>query len=92
MRMCTSGHKFGTYSQTGKNREHQEYFWNIIVFQEKKPIKHEKTELQARSSIVCGFVASSHVLIFAVIGHNTINIPEIFQVFMVLPCGHIVKG
>ena len=34
--------------------------------------------------LVCGFVASSHVLIFAVIGRTTINIPEIFQVFMVL--------
>ena len=29
-------------------------------------------------------MASSHVLISSVIGHNTINIPEIFQVFMVL--------
>ena len=28
-------------------------------------------------------MAKSHVLIFAVIGHNTINIPEIFQVFTV---------
>ena len=28
-------------------------------------------------------MASSHVMIFAVIGHNTINIPEIFQVFTV---------
>ena len=28
-------------------------------------------------------MASSCVLIFAVIGHNTINIPEIFQVFTV---------
>ena len=27
--------------------------------------------------LVCGFVASLHVLIFAVVGHNTINIPEI---------------
>ena len=33
--------------------------------------------------LVCGFVGSSRVLIFAVIGHNTINIPEIFQVFTV---------
>ena len=30
-------------------------------------------------------MASSPVLIFAVIGHNTINIPEIFQVFMDFP-------
>ena len=28
--------------------------------------------------VVCGFLASSHVLIFAVIGHNTINISKIF--------------
>ena len=28
-------------------------------------------------------MASSLVLIFAAIGHDTINIPEIFQVFMV---------
>ena len=30
-------------------------------------------------------MASSGVLIFALIGHNTIKIPEIFQVFMVFP-------
>ena len=35
--------------------------------------------------LVCGFVASSYLLIFAVIGHNTLNIPEIFQVIMVFP-------
>ena len=35
--------------------------------------------------LVCGFVASLHVLMFAVIGHNTMNIPEIFQVFTVFP-------
>lgn len=32
---------------------------------------------------VCGFKATSHVLILAVIGHiNTINIPQTFQEFM----------
>ena len=35
--------------------------------------------------LVCGFLASSLVFIFAVIGHDTINIPEIFQAFTVLP-------
>ena len=30
-------------------------------------------------------MASSRVLIFAVIGHNTFNTPEIFQVFTVFP-------
>ena len=46
--------------------------------------------------LVWGFEASSHVLIFAVIGHNTINIPEIFQmsmVFMVaLACSDWPRG
>lgn len=34
-------------------------------------------------SVVCGFVAYSHVLFFAVIVLNTINILEIFHVFTV---------
>ena len=37
----------------------------MLLFCKKKPIRREKTEPQ-----VCGFVACSHVLIFAVIGHN----------------------
>ena len=44
-----------------------------------------KTEPQSRTLISLWFWASSHVLIFAVIGHNTINIPGIFQVFTVFP-------
>ena len=32
----------------------------------------------------CGFLANSHVLIFAVIDHKTTHIPEISQVFMAL--------
>ena len=60
-----------------ENREHQKYFWNVIV-----PIRYKKTKLQVRT-LVCGFVGSLRALIFAVIGHNTINIPEIFQVFTV---------
>ena len=52
----------------------------------KKTIKRKKTKRQARTLItVFGFVASSRVLIFAVIGHNAINIPEIFQVFTIFP-------
>ena len=35
--------------------------------------------------LVCCFVDCSHVLIFSVIGCNTLNIPEIFQVFTVSP-------
>ena len=33
--------------------------------------------------LLCGFVASLRVLIFAAIGHNITNIPEIFQVLTV---------
>ena len=36
------------------------------------------------SVIVRGFVACLHVLIFLVIGHLTINIPKIFQVFLLV--------
>ena len=51
---------------------------------EKKTNRREKTKRQARTLItVCGFVANSRVMIFAVIAHNTINIPEIFQVFTI---------
>ena len=52
----------------------------------KETIRREKTKRQARTLItVCGFGASSRVVIFAVIGHNAINIPEIFQVFTIFP-------
>ena len=52
----------------------------------KKPIRCEKTKPQARTLIISWwFMACSHVLIFAVIGLNTINILEIFQVFTVFP-------
>ena len=34
-----------------ENREHQKYFWNVIVLQEKRPIRREKTEPQARTLI-----------------------------------------
>ena len=39
--------------------------------------------ITARYIGILGFVTSSRVMIFAVIGHNTINIPKIFQVFTV---------
>ena len=64
--------------------------WTPEIFLEcyctaiEKPLRREKTNAQART-LVCGFVAGSHVLIFAVIGRNTINILEIFQVFIVFP-------
>ena len=58
----------------------------MLLCCKKKPIRPEKTKPRVRILIlVCGFVASLHVLIFAVNGHNTINIPDIFQVFTVFP-------
>ena len=47
-----------------------------------------KTNLQAK--MINKFVVfwQTHVLIFAVIDHNTTNIPEISQVFMVLSDFH----
>ena len=75
----------GSYSQTGKTVKYQKYFWNVIVLKEKSQSGMRKLNCKQDCSLVCGFVASSRVLIFAVIGHDTINIPEIFQVFMVFP-------
>ena len=49
--------------------------WNVIVLQEKSQSGMRK--LNHKQERFCGFVSISHVLIFAVIGDNTINIPEI---------------
>ena len=40
-----------------RNHEHQKYFWNVIVVQEKMPIiiRQEKTKLQARTLIILWF-------------------------------------
>ena len=55
------------------------------MLREKKN-RREKTKRKAVTLItVCGFVASSRVLILTVIGHNAINIPEMFQVFTIFP-------
>ena len=61
------------------------YFWNVIVLQEKSQSGVRKMNQEQERQLFCGFVASSHGLIFAVIGHNAINIPEIFQVFTIFP-------
>ena len=45
--------------------------------------RRRKPNCKQERYLFCGFVAKSCVLIFAVIGHNTINIPEIFQAFTV---------
>ena len=58
----------------------------LLFCEKKKTIRREKIKRQARTLItICGFVASSRVLIFAVISHNTINIREKFQVFTIFP-------
>ena len=40
-----------------KNHEHQKYFWNVTVLQEKMQIiiRHEKTKLRARTLIILWF-------------------------------------
>ena len=55
------------------------------MLQEKSQSGMGKLNSKQERELICGFLASSRVLIFAVIGHNTINIPEIFQVFMAFP-------
>ena len=60
-----------------ENKEHQKYFWNVVVVQGKKPIRDEKTKLQATMGIITlGFVASLHVLSFDAIGNNKRNMPN----------------
>ena len=76
--------KLQSYSQTGKTMNTRNIS-EMLLSCKKKPIGHEKTKLQTRMLISLWFVACSHVLIFAEIGRNTINIPEIFQVFKVFP-------
>ena len=56
----------------------------MLLCCKKKLTRCKKLNHKQECELVCGFVAR-HVLIFAVIGRNTINIPEIFQVFTVLP-------
>ena len=68
-----------------ENREHQKYFWNVIVVQEKSQSGMRKLNCKQERELVRGFVACLHVLIFTVIGRNTIDIPEIFQVFGIFP-------
>ena len=38
-----------------ENRERLKYFWNVIVLQERNPIRYEKTEPQARTLISLWF-------------------------------------
>ena len=64
-----------------------EIFLECYCVARKKPIRREKPKpLAGTLQLVCDFVTSSRALIFSEIGHNTTNIPEIFQhVFTVFP-------
>ena len=53
--------------------------------QEKSQSGMRKLNCKQGRELVCGFVANSLVLIFALTGHNTVNIPEIFPVLTVFP-------
>ena len=55
------------------------------MVQEKSQSGMRKLNGKQERELVRGFVACLHVLIFAVIGRNTIDIPEIFQVFGIFP-------
>ena len=78
------------FSETGKfvivnpqKCERQKYLWNVIVLQE-KPKRDEKTKPQTATTMSLWFwVSFACSELYAVIGHHTINIPEIFQVFSV---------
>ena len=60
-------------------------FLKLLLCCKKKTNRLCEAKPQARILIlVCGFVASLCVLIFALIGCNTTNIPEIFQVLTLL--------
>ena len=67
------------YNQTGKTVNTRNFSGMLLCCKIKANWAWE-TKLQARILMIsfCGFVASWCALIFAVIGHNTINIPEIF--------------
>ena len=66
------------YNQTGKTVNTRKISGMLLCCKMKASWAWE-TKLQARVLIsFCGFVASWRTLIFAVIGCNTINIPEIF--------------
>ena len=56
------------------NCEHQKYFWNANALQEKSQSGMRKLNRKQECYLVFGFVASSLVLIFAVIDHNTIKL------------------
>ena len=61
-----------------ENCEHLKYVRNVIVLQKKSQLGMRKLN-HKQEHLVWGFVASSLVLILAVIDHNTINITEIFH-------------
>ena len=56
----------------------------FIVLQEISQSAVTKLNRKQECELVCGFVVCSRVLLFAVIGPNTIKPTEIFQVFLIL--------
>ena len=50
----------------------------LLCSKKKRQSGMRKLNHKQDRQVGCGFLASSHVLIFAVIGHNTINISKIF--------------
>ena len=81
--LTNNAHPWGVYSQTWKTVNTRNIS-GMLLFAREKPIRCEKTKPQARTLISLWF-CGQFVLIFVLIGHNTINIPEIFQVFTVFP-------
>ena len=73
-----------TNSQNGKTVNTRNISGMLLCCKEKANQARESTKPQPRTLICLWFVASLRALIFALIGHNTINIRGIFQVFAVL--------
>ena len=80
-----------SYIQTGKTVNTRNSSEMLLSWKRKANQVWENSTASKNVNLVCGFVASSHNLIFAVIGHNTINIPKIFQVFTVFPVALLIS-
>ena len=66
-----------------ENHRTPEIFWKCYCLAREKPIRCEKTKLHARMLISLWFQGQFTCPDLCCVGHNTINIPEIFQVFTV---------
>ena len=70
--MYTQAETWGILRSNRENHEHQKYFWNVIVLQEESQSGMRKLNSKQERWLVCGFVASLYVLIFAVIQEFTV--------------------